>query len=134
MKIFVILYLALVVASCSSTSVSNVASVNFEKIEYNFGVLRYGQVPIYNFKFTNQGDTPLFIQNVKTSCGCTVPQWPKKPIKPGGGGKITIKYDAAFPGAFNKTISVYFNGEGSPATLHIKGQVEYPDDLKEENR
>jgi hypothetical protein len=114
--------------------VKNNALVHFENEDYNFSRLPYKTEAEYRFKFTNPGESPLLIQNVETSCGCTVPEWTKKPIKPGAGGEITIKYDAAYPGVFNKTISVYFNGEDSPSTLHIKGQVEYPDDLKEENR
>ncbi len=70
----------------------------------------------------------LIINDVKTSCGCTVPEWSKEPIRPGRKGQITIKYDADFPGVFHKTVEVFYNGVDSPYMLGIKGEVEYPED------
>ncbi|MFV0269169.1 MAG: DUF1573 domain-containing protein, partial [Draconibacterium sp.] len=52
--------------------------------------------------------------------------WPARPIKPGGGGEIKIGYDTSRPGRFDKTISVFYNGNNSPAIFQIKGRVNYP--------
>jgi hypothetical protein len=81
--------------------------------------------------FSNTGDTPLVIQNVKTSCGCTVPEWPKNPLKSGKSSEISINYDTTHPGMFNKTITVFYNGENSPIVLSIKGKVAYPKNVKQ---
>jgi len=113
--------------SCSSSISNNNAVIQFTETENNFGKLTYKQKAEYNFEFTNPGKTPLIISNVKTSCGCAAADWTKEPVKP---GHITVKYDAASPGVFQKTITVHFNGEDSPVKLHIKGQVEYPEDLE----
>lgn len=118
--------LILVLLSACTASVSHKdASINFNKEKHDFGTIPYKKEATYSFEFTNPGKTMLMIYDVKTSCGCTVPEWPKEPIRPGRKGKITIKYDAAFPGVFHKTVEVYYNGSDSPTILMIKGEVEY---------
>ena len=65
----------------------------------------------------------LIITNVKSSCGCTVPSYPKEPVKKSKKEKIHVKYDTKRIGNFNKTITVYSNAKNSPVKLHIKGEV-----------
>lgn len=130
MKKFALFLLAIILLSCGSTPPKNNASIHFERLEHNFGTLPYKVEAEYGFQFTNPGKNPLVILDVKTSCGCTIPEWPKKPIKLDGNGEIKIKYDAAFPGIFHKTIEVFYNGKDSPQTITIKGEVEFPEDLK----
>ena len=117
--------------SCSSPVTQNDAVIRFNGEEHDFGTIPFKEELYYGFEFSNPGKTPLVISNVKTSCGCTIPEWPRKPVKPGTKGEIKVKYDAAFPGVFHKTITVYFNGKGSPVRLSIKGQVGHPE--KKEN-
>lgn len=77
------------------------------------------------FEFTNTGDTPLIIKDVKSSCGCTVPSWPKEPIAPGKSGKIEVKYNMN-PGPIRKTITVQSNAVNHPdgvVALKLKGEV-----------
>lgn len=77
------------------------------------------------FEFTNTGDAPLIITDVKSSCGCTVPSKPTEPIQPGKTGKIEVKYNMN-TGPIRKTITVETNAinydEGRVA-LKIKGEV-----------
>ncbi len=114
---------------CSQNKIKKAASIEFYKAEYNFGELRYKQEAEYFFEFTNPGKMLLVIYNVETSCGCTAAAWTKEPVKPGKSGQIVIKYDAAFLGTFEKTITVHYNGKDSPAILTIKGKVAYPEDV-----
>jgi hypothetical protein len=114
--------------ACSSTVPQNAATISFSKEKHDFGTILYKKEVAYSFEFTNPGKTMLIINNVKTSCGCTVPEWSKAPIRPGENGLIEIKYDAAFPGVFHKTVEVFYNGAGSPYSLEIKGEVKYPED------
>lgn len=130
-KLYTIL-LPILLYACSSTVVRNDASIGFGKEKHDFGSIPYKKETIFSFEFTNPGKTMLVINDVKTSCGCTVPQWSKEPIRPGGKGLIKIKYDAAFPGVFHKTVEVFYNGPGSPDSLEIKGEVEYPDETAKE--
>lgn len=77
------------------------------------------------FVFTNTGDAPLVIKDAKSTCGCTVPSFPKEPIAPGQSGKIEVKYNMN-TGPIRKTITIETNAvnydEGRVA-LKIKGEV-----------
>ena len=72
----------------------------------------------------NTGSIPLVINDVTTSCGCTVVDYPKQPILPGKSDTLHISYQAEHPGHFNKTISIYCNTTSSPILIKIKGNAE----------
>jgi hypothetical protein len=108
------------------------------KIEFKAETINYGEVVkgvdsgIREFEFTNTGNAPLTIKNVKSSCGCTVPEWPKTPIAPGVSDKIVVKYNMNL-GPISKTITVESNAVNKPngiVPLRIKGTVI----KKEENK
>jgi len=80
------------------------------------------------FAFTNNGKEPLILSNVKSSCGCTVPKWPRNPILPGQNDTIYVKYATNRLGVINKSITVYSNAKNSPVVLRIKGKVINPPD------
>lgn len=71
----------------------NVAKMVFEETEFNFGEIDEGAVIIHEFKFTNTGKVPLVINNAHSTCGCTIPQWPKDPISPGQSGVIHVEFN-----------------------------------------
>ena len=119
-------FLLMFIISCSTGIHQDKAKIKFEVTEYDFGELETNGDGDCTFLFNNTGETPLIINDVKTSCGCTVPEWTKKPVKPGKTGEIRIVYDTSHPGAFNKTITVFYNGDKSPQKLTIKGSVKYP--------
>lgn len=84
-----------------------------------------------SFEFTNTGNSPLMITNVISTCGCTVPSFPKEPIMPGKTGKIDVKYNMN-PGPIRKTITVESNAsnyEGGRVSLKIKGEVVVPKEV-----
>lgn len=120
--------------NCSFSIGRNDATISFSDNIHNFGSLPFEKESDFSFKFSNPGETPLVIFDVKTSCGCTVADWTKKPVKPGESGKVTVTYDSAFPGVFRKEISVFYNGKNSPVKLEIRGQVEYPKETQSEER
>jgi len=101
------------------------------KIEFKEETINYGEVErgkddgIRIFEFTNTGDAPLLITNAKSSCGCTVPEWPKEAIAPGGKGKIKVQYNMT-PGPISKTITIESNAVNKTngmVPLRIKGTV-----------
>jgi len=63
------------------------------------------------------------INRVRSTCGCTIPEWPREPIEPGASGKITVKYNTATAGTFLKSVMVYSTASNSPEKLQIKGKV-----------
>lgn len=99
--------------------------ISFEKERHDFGKIKEENGLVkFKFQFTNTGSTPLIIQNVKPSCGCTTPEWNKEPVKPGGTGYISATYNPQNrPGRFDKTISVYTNTDKGVIILHIEGEV-----------
>lgn len=78
------------------------------------------------FEFTNTGNAPLIISNVKSTCGCTVPKKPEGPIMPGETGEIEVKYDTNRVNPIRKTITVTSNAETPTVALKIKGLVVDP--------
>ncbi|GAB6278969.1 MAG TPA: DUF1573 domain-containing protein [Bacteroidales bacterium] len=75
------------------------------------------------FRFTNTGKEPLVLSEVRSSCGCTVPRWPREPILPGKSDTIKVRYATNRLGVINKTITVMSNAVNNPVILRIKGNV-----------
>lgn len=98
-------------------------SIVFEKIIHDYGTITQGSDGNCEFKFTNKGKASLVLKNVQTSCGCTVPEWPKEPIPAGKTGIIKVKYDTNRLGTFTKTITVISNATNSAVTITIKGNI-----------
>lgn len=102
----------------------NAAKIIFKEESYNFGEIPEGPQATHEFKFTNTGKEPLILSNVKASCGCTTPSWPKEPVLPGKDGTILVTYNTqGRPGNFNKTITVTSNAAESNKIIDIKGEV-----------
>lgn len=108
----------------------SLAEIKFEHMEHDYGTIKNGANGIYEFKFTNTGKEPLLITEARGSCGCTVPEWPKEPIKPGASSAIKVSYDTKRTGAFTKTVTVTTNTKTPSTVLTIKGIVLEP--VKEE--
>jgi hypothetical protein len=97
--------------------------IYFENTTYDYGNIEFNSDGLCEFTFKNTGKEPLLLTNVKASCGCTTPTWPKEPIKKGDSGTIVVKYNTKLTGAFTKTIRVSSNAKTSLVTLKITGTV-----------
>lgn len=98
----------------------------FDKTTNDYGTLKKGGEPNCEFRLTNTSKEMLVITEAHGSCGCTVPTYPKEPIKPGQTVVITVHYDTNRIGPFEKQVTMTFQGKDTPAVLHIKGTVEAP--------
>lgn len=104
--------------------------LEFEKDFHDFGRIIQGEKVSYSFKFTNTGKSDLIISKVSTSCGCTVPEFPKIPIKPGESNKIAVKFDSENRRGFqNKSITIISNTQPNSVVLRIKAQVVLPEEM-----
>lgn len=110
-------------ATTSTAPKSDVAVAAVDKETFDFGKIKQGVPATHKFVFTNKGKVPMVITNAQPSCGCTTPNWTKDPIPPGAQGFVEATYNAAAPGAFNKSISVMANVESGVILLHITGEV-----------
>ena len=104
----------------------NAPEIIFESETINYGTIEKGGNGVREFIFTNTGKSPLIISNARGSCGCTVPTWPKEPIKPGEKGVIKVKYDTNRSGPINKSVTITSNAKTPTKVLRIKGNVIVP--------
>jgi hypothetical protein len=110
------------VLEAPSAPATNVA---FAQSSHNFGKIKQDTQNKYKFKFTNTGPNPLIIENATGSCGCTVPEYPKEPIPPGGTGEITVEYSPGKQvGSQSKTVTITANTEPKQTMLTISADVE----------
>lgn len=113
--------------SASGTEVNNLPVIEFVKDLHDFGKVIQGEKVSFGFRFKNTGKTDLVIAQVNSSCGCTVPGFPKTPIKPGQENVISVMFDSAGrKGVQNKTITVVSNCQPSNTVLRIKAMVIVP--------
>ena len=123
------LFLVLVVSIISSASAQKLSKAGQDDLElrelsYDFGRIRQGKPVTHDFEIVNRGKTPLLIENVEATCGCTTPEWSDSPVQPGGTSQIKVGFNASSEGKFEKTITIHYNN-GKVKTLSISGEV-YP--------
>jgi hypothetical protein len=101
------------------------ASISWDKTVNDFKAFKEEAGPqTATFTYTNTGNEPLVITNVKASCGCTTPNWTKEPVGPGENGFVKATYDPKNrPGKFNKSITVTTNADQPTTILRITGEV-----------
>ncbi len=110
-------------AASAAPANPNAPEITFETDVIDYGTIEHNADGNRQFKFKNTGKEPLIISNCQGSCGCTVPTWPKEPIKPGATATIDVKYATDRVGSFEKTITVSSNAKTASKILRIKGVV-----------
>lgn len=113
------------VSAQAPTDTINVAKMSFEEPTFDFGSVREGTVVEHTFAFTNTGKKPLLISNARSTCGCTVPDWPKEPIMPGKSGVIQVRFNTENK-AKEQVKPVTITANTYPATnkVYLQGFVE----------
>lgn len=99
--------------------------VNFQEAEHDFGTIANGTPVETKFKYTNSGNAPLVVSNIKSTCGCTVPSdWNREPLAPGESAEFTVKFNGKGTNQVSKTITLTTNTETGSETVKIKAFVE----------
>ncbi len=113
-------------------SQEKLAEISFKETIIDYGIIENGDDGKRTFEFKNTGNSPLVFTRIFSSCGCTIPKKPEKPVQPGESGTIEVKYDTKRTGLFQKAITVNSNAKTSNIILRIKGEVlpETEDDNK----
>ena len=102
----------------------NVARMTFTEVDYNFGSVETGDVIKKEFPFTNTGKVPLLIGDARSTCGCTVPEWPKEMIQPGESSVISVVFDTKNKsGRQVKPITITANTYPVATRLRLIGEV-----------
>ena len=122
MKRFFTLFSFFVFAAVAKSQTNATEALEVKELEYNFGSIPQGKPVYHSFVITNKGNTPLKLDNVAASCGCTTPEWNREPIAPGATDKIKVGYNAAAEGHFEKTVVITYNGSNTKQII-IKGDV-----------
>jgi len=109
--------------------------IKFNSLVHDYGNIYKNDNGVCTFEFKNVGKADLQLTNVSSSCGCTVPEWPREPIPPGKSATIKVSYNTGSIGPINRHIYVMTNTEEGRITLSIKGNVaEHPKEIIPENK
>lgn len=105
-------------------TLENAPVMKFDKEIYDFGTITEGENVKYEFAFKNTGKSPLIISNATATCGCTVPEYPSKPIKPGESGEIKVVFNSlGRVGIQDKVVTIISNGNPNISNVHLVGEV-----------
>ena len=112
-------------AAVASDTQGTFARMSFDKVEHDFGTIAAGTPQETVFTFKNIGDAPLLITNARSSCGCTVPDYPRNtPIAPGETGELLVKFNGTGINQVTKTITLTTNTKAGTETLRITAFVQ----------
>src|SRR5476651_1712293 len=110
----------------ASAQTDNKAEFKFASEKYDFGKIPQGKPVTTNFEYTNIGEEPLILTEVRPTCGCTIADYTKTPVLKGQKGTIKITYSAAVVGGFTKSIVVRSNAKTPQKIITIIGEVLAP--------
>jgi len=103
------------------------AKMSFDESVYDFGFVMEGDTVYHEFSFTNTGKAPLLITDARSTCGCTVPEWPKEPIAPGETSMISARFDTKNKiGRQTKEVTIYANTLPTANKVKLIGIVDTP--------
>src|ERR1700744_178980 len=122
-KILLVCAVILGFAFSASAQDNQKAEFKFNEEKHDFGKIPQGTPVTTVFEFTNIGTEPLILTEVRPTCGCTIADYTKTPVKAGDKGIIKITYNAAVAAPFNKTIVVTSNAKTPTKYLNIVGEV-----------
>ena len=113
--------------NATTGNTANAPLMKFDKDTYDFGKIKSGDKVTYDFKFANSGKTPLIITDAVATCGCTKPEWPHTPIKPGENGIIHVTFNSVGKsGLQDKMITISANTNPAQNMVHLIGEVVMP--------
>jgi len=117
------LYKQTIVGEASVTNSNPLTTIEVEQTEIELKNLKAGEEATAVFILKNTGEKPLLVKDISTSCGCTVPQWEKKPIIPGQKTEIKVKVTPDNSGYFRKTVTVFCNTKEGSTQLTVKSMI-----------
>jgi hypothetical protein len=131
----ILLFTVLLFLTINLIGQEKLAEIKFTETIIDYGIIENGEDGNRIFLFENTGNSPLVFTRIFSSCGCTIPKKPEKPILPGETGEIQVSYDTKRTGIFQKAITVRSNAKTANVILRIKGEVlpEPDEDEEDEN-
>lgn len=127
LSVFATITVAILITGCTANPEEKAKGhgqeIWFEESLHDYGEIEQDSDGTWSFAFKNLGEEAVIINRVRSTCGCTVPDWPREPIEPGESGEISVIYNTATTGTFLKSVVVYSTASNSPVKLQIKGKV-----------
>lgn len=118
------------ISADSQEDTINVAKFEFEALGYNFGEVEEGEIVTHTYRFRNVGKVPMVISDARSTCGCTIPDWPKEPIEPGASGQISVRFNTkGKTNAQRKPIYITANTYPVRSELYLEGFVKSEKDI-----
>ena len=118
-------------ASADGEEKGDLPEIKFDEEVFDFGKITQGEKVSHAFTFKNTGKKNLIISGASGSCGCTVPEWPEEPIKPGGAGTINVVFSSeGKSGMQEKTVTIVTNCEPATRVIRIKTEIIVPETSK----
>ena len=110
--------------AASAADSAAAAQLEFAETEHLFGEVPEGTVVRHRFSFTNTGRAPLLITDARSTCGCTVPNYPKEPVAPGASGEIEVVFNTSHKyGRQRKPVTISANTYPAMTTIYVDGTV-----------
>jgi len=98
--------------------------MTFASKDHDFGSIEADSKVNYSFTFKNTGQADLIVSRAVGSCGCTIPKYPKEPIKVGASGKIDVSFNSANKhGNQQKSVTIYTNTKAGVESLYITASI-----------
>jgi hypothetical protein len=120
--------------SSDGSTNSNLPEIKFEEETHDFGRITQGEKVAFGFKFKNTGASNLIISSANGSCGCTVPEYPRKPILPGEEATINVVFSSEGKfGTVEKSVTIVTNCEPSTRIIYIKANIIVPENSNPNN-
>ncbi len=122
-------------ASVRDNSTTNSPIMTFDKTVHDFGTIQDGTPVETVFSYTNTGESPLVITDIKSTCGCTVPRdWSREPLSPGESSQFTVKFNGKGFNKTSKTVTVAANTATGRETVKITAFINNPEMAKIKNK
>ncbi len=107
--------------------------MSFDRVLHDFGSINNGERQETTFTYTNTGDKPLIVTDIKSTCGCTVPKnWNKSPLAPGESSTFTVNFDGKGANKVSKTINVFANTPKTKESVRITAFINNPNAVKQQ--
>lgn len=123
----IVSFLVVVMVGIYTVKAQTAPKFQFDTEVIDYGEIKKGSNGVRVFEFKNVGNAALIIEDVNSSCSCTIPSWTKSPIAPGESGRIEVKYNTEVVGPIRRTISIYSNADEPIKAVKIKGKVLEPE-------
>ncbi len=116
------------ITASGKTTKSKLPHMEFKTEKHDFGLIVQGVKVSHTFRFKNTGGADLIISSASSTCGCTVPNYSKEPIKPGENGQIEVVFSSAnIKGAAHKQVKILTNAQPNTVELTITAEIYVPE-------